>query len=45
MASPNGYVVMPGGLTRVASDVGRAHAVHAARRLEQGHLGACPMGR
>ena len=39
-ASPNGYMVMPGGLTRVASAGGRARDLDAARRLEQGHLGA-----
>ena len=37
---PNGYFVMPGGLTRVASAARRARHLDAARRLEQGHLGA-----
>jgi uncharacterized alpha-E superfamily protein len=38
-ATPSGYVVMPGGLTRVSAVFQCAGHLDAARRFEQGHLG------
>ena len=38
-ATPNGYMVMPGGLTRVATGPDARVVSDAARRRQQGHLG------
>ena len=44
VASGDGYAVMPGGLTRVASSRRFARRLDAARRRQQGHLGAVARG-